>query len=93
MACCWSSIRVTSSMNHAPSVSGSAGPRRPCTSTARPAMHSARVGQRGPRVGEALVGLGDPPQPGQGLADDAVPAAARHRRAAHELDPTARPAG
>ena len=56
MACCWSSIRVTSSMNQAPSARGSDGPSRPCTSTARPAMHSARSAERGAGVGQPLVG-------------------------------------
>ena len=50
-------------------------------------MHSARSASGCARVGEPVVGLGDAPQPGQRLADDAVAAAARHGRAAHERSP------
>ena len=71
MACCWSSIRVTSSMNHAPSARPvpvrHAGLRADLLDLDRPApaMHSARSASGARIVVEAVVGLGDAPQPGR----------------------------
>ena len=51
MACCWSSMRVTPSMNHAPSVmpaSAGTAPDQPWASIASPAMQVARSAS-GPR--------------------------------------------
>ena len=54
MACCWSSMRVTSSMNQAPSVSGSAGPVRPADPAPR------RRGRRCTRRGRRAAGASRP---------------------------------
>ena len=87
MACCWSSIRVTSSTNQAPSTRSG---RLRCCPVADPLLvhrqpGDARrpLGDRAALVGHPVVGLGDAPQAGQRLADDAVATAAWRERAAH----------
>ena len=81
IACCWSSIRVTSPMNQAPS--DGPGPVTVLDVDRQAGDALGAVGERGAEVGEAVVGGGDAPEPGQRLADDAVATAARHVGAAH----------
>ena len=86
MACCWSSMRVIASRNHAPSARGSVGSAR-CTTLGEPGHARGTLGERLAQVGEAAVGFGDAPQPGQRLAHHAVATAADDVRAAHERAP------
>ena len=82
-ACCWSSMRVSPSRNHAPSTrSGRAELAASVVvglrADGQPRVAGRAFGDRLTQVGQSGIGSRGQPQPGEGLADHPVAAATGH---------------